>query len=64
MYVESYSTATYTFTRTYHSYSTSSDLLATGPKPPMDYPLDNPLDLTQRSWTSWCISWLDFRVPF
>jgi len=38
------------------SYSASSDLLETGPEPPIDYPLDNPSDLTQRSWISWLSS--------
>ena len=28
--------------------------LENGPEPPTDYSLDNPSDLTQRSWISWC----------
>ena len=30
-----------------NSYSASSEPLATGPKPPMEYPLDNPSDFMQ-----------------
>jgi len=38
----------------YTCLNSNSDPLVTGPKPSMDYPLDNPSDLMPRSWISWC----------
>ena len=35
-------------------FDTSFHPLATGPEPPTDYSLENPSDLTQRLWISWC----------
>src|SRR6218665_3812324 len=40
-----------------NSYSVHSDLLEIGPKLTMDYPLDNPFDLSQCLLISWC-AWL------